>query len=1294
VESYSVQAVLSVADKGFSTKMNAAAKTMDDMDSSAKKSSASIADIAKGAGVFKIVSSAVGVLKSSLDGAISRFDTLNQYPKVMQQIGFSAEDAQTSMDQLSAGIDGLPTSLDGIVSSTQGIAVLTRDIDKATQTSIALNDAFLASGSATVDAERGLTQYVQMLSKGAVDLESWRSLQETMGPALYEVAAAFGYAGTSAENDLYAALKDGAITFDEFNDKLIELDGGVNGFAERARTASAGVGTSFQNLHTAVVRGMEKVIRAADNSLTESGLPNFQQSIETVKTGVNTSFTVASDAVGKFVKIAAPGIKTVKENLDVLVPVLGTATSGFVAYKAAIAIDDKVKKINNAWKESKERLQALKSVTELQTKATKAQEAAVIADERAQRLSIKANIAQKEAENAQAAAKELATKAVKAKAAADSVSSTSVRINTGATELNAVAESANAAATEASEAAKKKAAIAAQYQAQANKAAAFSVTADTIAEEAHTAAETASARAAEVSSVAIAAKTAAVGVLTGEIGLATAAQLIWNTAMEANPIGAVIAVVTALVAGIIALIKIMDKLDRKSAAEKKRREELKTAIEEETGEIESNIDSRKKALEEIKNSTEANKKLAVQITRLMEKEARSADEKAELASLIDTLDESLEGLNLTYDDEADKLSMTTDALMEKIDAYGLMDEATKAQEDLVNVLKDQAEAEKALTDITNAKADAQKKYEEAISEGRAYAEYSKTLQEMSEQEEAARDKLGQLAEQEQTYKDILVQTQSQISDATSQSTAQQRIDLQNLSDVQEDTIKRITTAYQGLTESLGSLNDKIELDNETTWDQVKKNQEDTIAKTQEFADLYSKAINAGVSESYLNAIGATGPEALPLLRSMMKSGVDEVLQAQEQWEQAYSSVSHSFVDSMNLSDEDKAVLREYVQGQSGVLGTIEQALKAADFTSISTAGTEISGAIADGIANDQRAGQAGNTVIDAITDAIQNSPKPNIAGKTMADNLYQGVQDTFEKQSSSGVFQAAGERTVEGVITGVETKQKALTSSVTKVMENLGKATEKAAKSSMSNLPQISSDAFRGVTNAATSGMQKTQDTVQNGMKAMDNATRSGWNGIQASALQGMDAYTTAISNGMNTSKSNVECTSSEMENRVNALTSSFYSSGYYAAQGMANGINAGSGKAVTAARNLANTIAATVNSALKIHSPSRVTEESGEYTSEGLIRGMLKRIHDVRASAKRLAEAMVPEGYMDRLAASAGEFCIDTSLRYTGDVNVRYVFEIPVVLDGREMARASAEYMQTELDQRSRLKKNMRGYR
>ena len=45
---------------------------------------------------------------------------------------------------------------------------------------LALNNAFLASGASTADASRGLEQYVQMLAKGEVDLQSWRSLQETM----------------------------------------------------------------------------------------------------------------------------------------------------------------------------------------------------------------------------------------------------------------------------------------------------------------------------------------------------------------------------------------------------------------------------------------------------------------------------------------------------------------------------------------------------------------------------------------------------------------------------------------------------------------------------------------------------------------------------------------------------------------------------------------------------------------------------------------------------------------------------------------------------------------------------------------------------------------------------------------------------------------------------------------------------------------------------------------------------------------------------------------------------------
>ena len=66
-------------------------------------------------------------------------------------------------------------------------------------------------------------------------------------------------------------------------------------------------------------------------------------------------------------------------------------------------------------------------------------------------------------------------------------------------------------------------------------------------------AETKAAAATGASTAALTLKQIAVGVLTGEIGLATAAQWLWNTAMSANPIGAVIALVAALAGGIALL---------------------------------------------------------------------------------------------------------------------------------------------------------------------------------------------------------------------------------------------------------------------------------------------------------------------------------------------------------------------------------------------------------------------------------------------------------------------------------------------------------------------------------------------------------------------------------------------------------------------------------------------------------------------------------------------------------------------------------------------------------------------
>ncbi|MGJ0022732.1 tape measure protein [Streptococcus dysgalactiae] len=261
----------------------------------------------------KLVSAGMNAISSSIGGAVSRVDTMNRFPVMMQAIGFSAQDAQGSIDDLAKGIDGLPTALDEVVGTTQQLALMTGDLGKSTKLTLALNNAFLASGSSSADASRGLQQFTQMLSSGKVDMQSWKTLMETMPLGLQKTAEAFGFAGASAKNDLYEALKKGNITFDQFSEKLIELDGGLGGFAELARINSVGIATSFKNLKTAVVRGVANIISEFDKAAKAKGLGGIAENLNKVKGAISTAFDKATPYVSKFVDVIAAGVDRVKE---------------------------------------------------------------------------------------------------------------------------------------------------------------------------------------------------------------------------------------------------------------------------------------------------------------------------------------------------------------------------------------------------------------------------------------------------------------------------------------------------------------------------------------------------------------------------------------------------------------------------------------------------------------------------------------------------------------------------------------------------------------------------------------------------------------------------------------------------------------------------------------------------------------------------------------------------------------------------------------------------------------------
>lgn len=303
-------AVLRAYDNGFSKGLSNARKGLEGLTTATTHTGMSAIKFGALFGVAsKVASSALGVVKDSLGGAISRFDTLNKYPVVMKALGYSTRDVAKSSKILQKGIDGLPTSLDEITASAQQLGPLTGSAKKAAQSAVALNNAFLASGASTADASRGLTQYTQMLSTGKVDLMSYRTLMETMPIALRKVANAFGFTGKSAEQDLYAALKDGSITIDQLNDKFIELNGAQNGFAELARKNSAGIGTSFANLKASVVKNLANMITYINDGFSKAGFGSIAKQLDNLKYTINDAFTAIGPIVSKGTEVALQYLK-------------------------------------------------------------------------------------------------------------------------------------------------------------------------------------------------------------------------------------------------------------------------------------------------------------------------------------------------------------------------------------------------------------------------------------------------------------------------------------------------------------------------------------------------------------------------------------------------------------------------------------------------------------------------------------------------------------------------------------------------------------------------------------------------------------------------------------------------------------------------------------------------------------------------------------------------------------------------------------------------------------------------
>lgn len=309
-----------------------------------QKSGSTVKSIIAGLGITKLISTAMNTIKNSTDDAIKRLDTLNNFPKVMSNLGISAKESQKSIEKMSDKLAGLPTTLDQGASAVQRFTSKNNDVGKSTDMFLALNNAILAGGAPTEAQATALEQLSQSYAKGKPDMMEWRSAMTAMPAQLNQVAEAMGF-GKNGADDLGEALRKGDVSMDDFMGTIVQLNekggNGFKSFEEQARNSTGGIGTSITVAKTQIVKGVADIIKGINDGLAQANLPSISEIIASIGRKAKEVLDVFASklpSVINFIKNTYNTIKPILPIIEALAVGILAIVTAYTAYQKIVSI--------------------------------------------------------------------------------------------------------------------------------------------------------------------------------------------------------------------------------------------------------------------------------------------------------------------------------------------------------------------------------------------------------------------------------------------------------------------------------------------------------------------------------------------------------------------------------------------------------------------------------------------------------------------------------------------------------------------------------------------------------------------------------------------------------------------------------------------------------------------------------------------------------------------------------------------------------------------------------------------
>lgn len=751
-------------------------------------------------------------------------------------------------------------------------------------------------------------------------------------------------------------------------------------------------------------------------------------------------------------------------------------------------------------------------------------------------------------------------------------------------------------------------------------------------------------------------KAIVVGVLTGQIKLATLAQMAWNAVMNANPLMWVVAGVGLLVGALVLLHKNCDSVISK---EKEMLEESKK-LKEEAKEVSKSAKEMASSWQETADTLEAQgafaQRLVNELEQLSAKTQKSSADKERMARIVDQLNSMYPDLALSINKETGELSKSIPAIKEAVTAKIALAKAMAAQEMIAEITKKQVEVEikkgKAMEKASDAAEALGKKEEErdrialqsvsttdGLAEG--YVKYAgkvmradEAIMRLSNDESDLKKAQENAKTSVKEYQKTLDGYEKKIGDLKDYAEAHMSANEEVAASTQEAASSidganaSIDASEQQKAEAMREASEKIEssiksqinlfeeaaqkdsISKEQMLANMQKNLSDLQSWREGLTSLMQRTSEDGtriLSDGLLQHLAEMGPQGASYIAAMGQMTDEELKAANEMWSQSMTFPQETARELAQFGVEASSAMADSTgQIASATQNTIQQGVASGASAADTTASTTAAGA------------NAVNSTANAIKE---NTGQVQAAGVAMGQAVGAGFSSGLSGSYLSSLASSAIGQMVEA-INGYSSK-------VSAAGTQLGNSFANGLRSA--NLQGNTTPLIHAALANFMAAITGKYMIANSSGRMLGNYVVTG---LRSSNMQGQlqligQAAVQALINQLNAGGESLKSAGANAANSVLSglrsvdLHGNAYNTGVHFCNGLAGGINSNRYAVEAAARAAAKAASDAANAQLQIHSPSRVAEKTGKWYDLGLAGGMQENQRFVEMAGRSLGQAV-----------------------------------------------------------------------